>query len=411
MTRQRRLRVALYSPGMVGIGHMRRNLLIARALVQSAWEPIVLMIAEAREANVLTLPPGVDCLTLPALRKEYDGECLPRYLQVSLEEVVKLRMNVIGATLKSFQPDVLLVDHLPRGALGELGPSLADLRRTGHTRCILGLRDVLEEPARVRQDWAECANEDALRAFYDAVWIYGAPAVFDAVREYDFSPDVAAMVRFAGYLNYRSAPGGVEEDHVEFQAAQPNHAEPLVLCSVGGGQDGAKLAETFAQADLPHGSTGVILTGPFMPADAQTRLRRYAERKPNLRILGFVPNPDSLLRHANRVVAMGGYNTVYEILSFEKHALIIPRSKPRHEQRIRAERLERLGLIEVLDPEKVTPAALSAWLARDLGPSPRPQSVIDMNGTRRLPELLQEVLALRPNRKGPHGREVQHAIA
>src|SRR5262245_30450944 len=158
-------RIALYSPGMVGIGHMRRNLLIAQTLAGSPLRAAILMIAEAREANVLTLPPGGDCLTLPALRKEFDGQCRPRYLDTSLAELVALRSRVIEAALEMFRPDVLVVDHLPRGALRELDPTLEGLRAGGHTRCVLGLRDVLEDPARVRQDWADAANEDAIRDY------------------------------------------------------------------------------------------------------------------------------------------------------------------------------------------------------------------------------------------------------
>ena len=78
----RNVRVAFYSPGMVGIGHMRRNLLVAQALSNSFLKPITLLIAESREANVLSMPAGGDCLTLPALRKEYDGKCQPRSAEV-----------------------------------------------------------------------------------------------------------------------------------------------------------------------------------------------------------------------------------------------------------------------------------------------------------------------------------------
>ena len=45
------------------------------------------------------------------------------------------------------------------------------------------------------------------------------------------------------------------------------------------------------------------------------------------------------------VVAMGGYNTFCEILSFDKRALLIPRTKPRLEQFIRTSRAEELGLV------------------------------------------------------------------
>src|ERR1700730_12000976 len=82
-----RRRIALYSPGMVGIGHMRRNLLIAQTLASSPLQPIILMIAETREANVLSIPPGGDCLSLPALRKEANGQASPRYLAIPLAAV------------------------------------------------------------------------------------------------------------------------------------------------------------------------------------------------------------------------------------------------------------------------------------------------------------------------------------
>jgi predicted glycosyltransferase len=46
---------------------------------------------------------------------------------------------------------------------------------------------------------------------------------------------------------------------------------------------------------------------------------------------------------------MGGYNTFCEMLSFDKPAVIVPRTKPRLEQYIRAHRAEELGLVRVLD--------------------------------------------------------------
>lgn len=46
---------------------------------------------------------------------------------------------------------------------------------------------------------------------------------------------------------------------------------------------------------------------------------------------------------------MGGYNTFCEVLSFDKPAVIVPRTKPRLEQYIRAHRAEELGLVRVLD--------------------------------------------------------------
>src|SRR5439155_16394849 len=91
----------------------------------------------------------------------------------------------------------------------------------------------------------------------------------------------------------------------------------LVLCTVGGGQDGANLAESFAQAQLPPETNGVILTGPFMSEDVRHRLNQVAAGHPRLRVVDFHSEPAVLMERADRVGAMGGYNTICEVLSFE----------------------------------------------------------------------------------------------
>src|ERR1044071_4096373 len=83
-------RVTMYSPGMVGFGHIRRNASIAPALRRSPLHPVIVMIAEARQAGALPMPEGVDSVTLPALRKEAD-EVKPCYLDGSNQDLLALR--------------------------------------------------------------------------------------------------------------------------------------------------------------------------------------------------------------------------------------------------------------------------------------------------------------------------------
>jgi predicted glycosyltransferase len=397
----------------MGIGHMRRNLLIARALAAGHPPPVVLLIAGAREVSSFDLPPGVDCLSLPALCKEGAGQYGPRHLDLPLDDLIALRGRPIAAALEAFAPDVFIVDKAPRGAVNELDPALRSIRTNGRARCVLGLRDVLDEPAAVRREWREAGGENAIAACYDSVWVYGDPAVYDPVAEYGFGPEVAAKVRYTGYLDprrppRRAAPG--DDTPTEPPAPLAGLPERLVLCMVGGGQDGAALAEAFARADFPPGLTGVLVTGPCMPPEVRQRLSRRAAAHPRLRVLPFVSDPGPLLGRADRVIAMGGYNTVCEVLSYEKPALIVPRVQPRREQLIRAERLHDLGLLDLLHPQGLSPRALTEWLAR--GPQPRPpaRERIDLNGLTNLPPLLAELLeapprracCFRPERRPPH---------
>ncbi len=385
-------RVAMYSQGMVGFGHIRRNASIAQALRASPLSPAIVMIAEAWQAGALPMPDGVDCVTLPALRREPDGAYNPRFLlDVSDKELIALRARVIRSAIKTFVPDVLVVDCLPVGVAGELTRTLARLRKGGNTRCVLGLRDVLQDAETVRRDWSERAQLDAIRDYYDAIWVYGDPAVFDPVREYDLPDYAAAKVRYTGYLDQRP-----RLEFAEAQTAALLESLPpgrLLLCVVGGGHDGGALAEAFVEADFPPDATGVVVTGPLMPRETRQRLHRAAQRRTRLELLEFVPDPVPLIERADRVVAMGGYNTVCEVLSFQKHALIVPRvTEP--EQEIRARRMQELGLLDVLHPDDLTPKALTEWLARDPGPRPSAGGRVDMGGLTRIPGLLAELLGV-----------------
>jgi predicted glycosyltransferase len=389
-------RIALYSPGIVGLGHLRRNLLIAQALAESRLKSVNLMVTEAREASAFVncMPRGVDCLTLPGLSKGVDGVCKPRYLDLPLKEVIALRARTIRAALKGFKPDLLLVDNLPRGAYRELDPALKQLKAAGHTRVVLGLRDVLDDSWSVHRDWFRWKFEEAINEYYDAIWVYGDPAVYDMIDEYRFPPSIASKIRFVGYLDQRKRlafAGGQSLDLGDTEIPEGR----LMLCLLGGGQDGDRLAEGFAEATFPPGAFGVIVTGPFMSAQTRARLLERSLANPRLCVLNFVREPTLLVQRAERIIAMGGYNTVCEVLSFQKRCLIVPRVKPRREQIIRALRLKEMGLIDVLEVDRANPQTLSDWMARDLPPL-HLNGQLDLRGLDRLPELADEVLGHAP---------------
>ncbi|MCP4392578.1 MAG: hypothetical protein GY802_30090, partial [Gammaproteobacteria bacterium] len=98
----------------------------------------------------------------------------------------------------------------------------------------------------------------------------------------------------------------------------------------------------------PH--RAIIVTGPFMPPAEQQEFHERCEALENVEILTFDSHIELLMEKALGIVAMGGYNTFCEILALDKPGLIIPRSVPRQEQLIRAERAVKLGLANMLDP-------------------------------------------------------------
>ena len=89
---------------------------------------------------------------------------------------------------------------------------------------------------------------------------------------------------------------------------------------------------------------------------------------------------------------MGGYNTLSEVLSLGKSALVVPRTSPRTEQLIRADRFAQLGLIDVLHPDDASPQAISDWFGRAPASSAKARQTIDFAGLDRLPLLIDDLV-------------------
>ncbi len=375
-------RVVLYSHDTLGFGHLRRNLMLAARLKAMSPAPEVLLVAGTSEAGAFALPPGVDLITLPAYAKQSCGTYRPRRLDMSLAELRDLRAAIIKSAVKSFRPDLFIADNVPLGAQGELEPALRWMRKEPGVACVLGLRDVLDDRRSVRAQWTLDRNVEAVNAFYDRVWVYGDPRICDPVADCGLAGMIRPAVSHTGYL-LRPAP-----------AVTPEGGTPYVLCTVGGGRDGAALLEAFVAAPLPAGLRGIVVTGSQLDDGMRARIEDLAAARPDMEVRRFVPDLMPLLAGAERIVAMGGYNTVCETLRALRPTLIVPRVRPRQEQLVRAERFAALGLIDMLHPDDLSPAALGAWMAQP-GRAATPGR-LDTGGLDRFAELAAAALGHAP---------------
>jgi predicted glycosyltransferase len=398
--RPARRRVAFYSHDTQGLGHVRRTSLLARAVVDADPDTDVLLLSGAREATSLPLPERTEVVTLPRVGKHPDTGYGPRTWRGTLDDVVRVRSGVLDGALAAFRPDVLVVDKVPLGVGGELLPALRRLRAEGGTACVLGLRDVLDTPEVAVREWREQRSTSVIERFFDEVWVYGDAHVYDPLTEYALPGHVAARTVFTGYLGRGRAVG---------PAAVTEAREPYALCLVGGGQDGAELAEAFAAAPLPAGHRGVLVTGPYLPEATRDRLHGLASRRDDLEVHAFVRDVVPLVEGAAAVVTMGGYNSVCELLASGRPGLVVPRTHPRAEQLVRACRLADLGLLDVL-VGAITPERVAAWLARTAaGGAPRRAEVaVDLDGLSRVPALVDRlVTAARTTTTDPAPSRVQ----
>jgi predicted glycosyltransferase len=391
-------RIALFTHDAFGLGHVRRSCRILSAVAERAPGAALLLVTGSPATQLLrALPPNADCLKIPTIATSGDAATRPPTLPLGVAELAALRGEITRHALLLFEPDVLLVDNFPLGTRAELLPALQSLRHRP-TRTVLGLRDVVDPPDKVRKDWARVGMQGLIERYYDRVLVYGVREVLDAVSAYDLPPGVAARLTYAGYVTERP---DAARPAAEVLAAHALDAAPLVA-TVGGGGDGRPILEAFAGALARFpGRPALAVTGELMSGPDRAAVREAAARVPGLRVLDHVADLPSLMAAAAAVVAMGGYNTSAEILAVGARAVLVPRTwrsgehadKGRTgvdaEQRVRAEGLARLGAVETIDATRLSADTLADALARVLErPRPPRHDALALDGAGRVADVL-----------------------
>jgi predicted glycosyltransferase len=283
----------------------------------------------------------VDHIRLPGVTKLPDGTYISQTLGLDIDRTTSLRAGLIQSAVEQYQPDLLIVDKEPTGFRGELLTTLEWLRKQGGTRVVLGLRDVLDEPEVLAAEWQRKGAVEAAERYYDEIWVYGVRDVYDPSEGLPLSEAARARMFWTGYLRR------------EVTDASDTPDKPYVLITPGGGGDGAAMVSLVLSAyeqDPDLAPNALLIYGPFLSGEVRDAFdARVAKLNGRVTALGFDSRIEALFAGAEGVICMGGYNTFCEVLSFDKPAVIVPRTKPRLEQWIRASRAEQLGLVRMLD--------------------------------------------------------------
>jgi predicted glycosyltransferase len=366
-------------------------LAICNHLVDTLPELSIFLISGSPMVHGLKIPSGVDYIKLPCLSRTEEEGYEVKFLGTEIEEMVKLRSDLILSTVRGINPDALLVDKKPFGVKNELRGVFEYMKvHLPNAKRLLLLRDILDKPEATIRVWERNNYYEAVKTFYDMILIAGSPDIFDACEEYQFGPIISEKVKYCGYI--RRGSGANHRSAIREKLGLKN--EKLVLVTSGGGQDGYYPLETYvAGMDLfpRNGIKSLVICGPEMPAPQRESLYKAAEKYPNLMISEFTNNMIDYMDAADLVVSMGGYNTICEILSLEKAAVVIPRRKPVEEQQIRAERMSRLGYFKTILQEDLNPQGLMTAVMDELGKDGRREKISRPINLKGLPVIAESV--------------------
>ena len=169
---------------------------------------------------------------------------------------------------------MLLVDKQPLGVGGELRRGARPLRELGG-RAVLGLRDVLDDPAAVRAE-STPARVRAVLEHYPRVLVYGNESVFDTLRSRRCRSSSRPALAYCGYV---TVAGGQRGGGTDDPRLGDGRSRPIVLATTGGGEDGRRVLETFVEASAGAPWEAIAVTGPQLPRGADEGSRRARARR------------------------------------------------------------------------------------------------------------------------------------
>lgn len=345
-----------------GLGHVRRNALIAQRLL-SEPDTRVVMVTGADVGVPWLTHPRLTVVSVPSMTKDVAGNYSSPHLP--FEQALAQRSRLLRKVVQEVRPTAVVIDRHPYGIGGEWRPGIEEAKGNG-ARIVIGLRDILDDPAVVRIEMDGDGWNDVTHLFDDA-FVYGAPSICDHQLEYGLklSPTYVGWVTDAAHSAQRDAG--------------------LVVVTAGGGADGDVLLRlAHATATIRDDRRFLIVAGPY--AESVPRSRTTSDR---VRVVRSIPSCADAFATAGFVVQMAGYNSTFESLLAGVRPILLPRRAPRREQAIRATRLSSLGLADVLD-DASTPSEL-AWLlerSRSFDPQVLVQAGIRFGGAEQAASML-----------------------
>ena len=371
------MKVFFWVQHLLGIGHLRRTLSLARATAAAGLETVV---ASGGLPVPGADPGGAKLVQLPAVR------AVDRYFKQLADERDRpiddawrgRRKAALFEAYEKARPDVLVTELFPFGRRQlrfELEPLLARAKADG-CAVVSSVRDILVEP-----DKPERIGEmlERVKRWYDLVLVHGDPAFVPFDVTFPGLEEIAPLARYTGYTVDRA------------DAPPCGDGEGEVLVSAGGGAVGEPLLRAALAArplSAARSRRWRFLVGEGLPEAVFSDLARAA---PSGVIVERARSDfQALLGRAHLSVSQGGYNTVMEVLAAGLRAVVAPYAGGHEsEQTLRAGALAERGALQVVAENGLSPESLAAAIDRALAGPPLSAAGIDLGGIPATVRLLQ----------------------
>lgn len=372
----------------LGLGHLVRSLALADALSEQFH---VVLLNGGRFPAGLAVPDGVTVINLVPLGHDDGYDLISHDPEHDVESAKSARISAILEAMATYRPAVVLLELYPFGRKKfafEIDPLLAAVAdATPRPTVVCSVRDILVNQ---RRDQARHDERAALaaNAHLDAILVHADPTF--ARLDESFTPvtPLTPPVFHTGFVTSRPAPA--EPDEVRAHR---------VIVSSGGGMVGEPLVRAAVAAHRRvHVATGMrtlVVAGPFLPEPTLAWLHDEADRSPWLDVVRQVPDLAGEIRRSAVSVSQCGYNTTMDLLRAGTPAVVVPYAEGKEdEQRRRAARLARLGVLTAIEPEQLNADRLGTAVI-EAATAPPSSVRLDLDGAAESARIIAELAASR----------------
>ena len=342
-----------YCQHSLGMGHLIRSFRLIDALMQSFH---VVLLNGGPMPEGVTIPRGITRIDLPPLGMTANHQLQSRSTAFTVKQAQQQRRELLLAALACWSPEVILIELFPFGRkkfAGELLPLLkATCRQQPSPPLILcSLRDLLVHSRKDQQRHDNRASW-LVNRYFDVVLVHSDPQFAHLDESFQPSIRLRKPVYYTGFV----LPPKTDKESTK--------RERRVLVSAGSGSVGGPLFRAaLAAYDLLWASEQLPMTlvaGPFLPEPEWRDLQTAANPRPGLKLLRSVPDLGHAMRRVAVSVSQCGYNTAMDILHARTPALVVPFAEGREDEQLnRAQRLERLNIVRVLESSHLDGAGLA----------------------------------------------------
>jgi predicted glycosyltransferase len=366
------LRLLMISHDNNGISKTSRAMKIATHVAKHLTDCSILVLTDLSIIGKFRFPQNVDFVHLPGVEYKSSTEFRAKNLNIDSTNALRLRRKIAQSTAKTFKPHCIMVEtDLNKLSVADMFKTLRYMReQLPETKIIWGLPDVLGMPSEVKKIWTRYKINGAFEEVIDEIWVYGCEEMFDFKKEYQMPDAMANKLVFTGYLQSPM----LSSTKVSTEIARKNVKKPFVLVNSGSGRDSFHLIDCFIRylerlgEKIPFHS--LIITGPMMPTREKHVLMQRLKKLPNVSMRRFCKQILEYMKYADLILSTGGYNTLCEILSYRKKAIVLPVGGAFNEHYVRAELLAKNELIDLLPLHELSPERLGQMIESAFSKTP-----------------------------------------